>query len=133
MTYWYVACELDAPRYNDFLSKPRIQSSRRPMFKQISMFNTAILMGWPFISRIDKIPELPQFICCQRRYTSRPMNRPDRPSLSRAVALHCVRSRLKITLFSWRLVRITTKTGPGNNSKRVIGTQILSAKYTSTY
>ena len=81
----------------------------------------------PFISRIDKKPELPQFICRQKRYTSRP----DRPSLSCAVALHCVRSRLKITLFSWGHMRITilsTKTGPGNNSKRVIGTQILSAK-----
>ena len=131
MTYWCVVCELDAPRYNDFLSKPRIQSSRRPMLKQISMFNIAILMGWPFISRIDQKPELQQFICRQKRYTSRPMNRPDRPSLSRAVALHCVRSRLKIMLFSWGHLRITTlstKTGPGNNSKRVIGTQILSAK-----
>ena len=57
------------------------------------------------------------------------MNRPDRPSLSRAVALHCVRSRLKIMLFSWGHLRITTlstKTGPGNNSKR-------SYRYTNTF
>ena len=94
------------------------------MLKQIS-FNIAILIGWPFILRIDQKPELPQFICRQKRYTNRPMNRPDRPSLSRAVALHCVRLRLKIMLFSWGHVRtkiIQTKTGLDNSSKLVTGT-----------
>ena len=66
------------------------------MLKQISMFGIAILIGWPLISRIDQKPVQPQFVYHQKRYTSKPVSRPDRPSLPCMVALHCVKLRLKI-------------------------------------
>ena len=76
------------------------------------------------ISRIEWNPEQPHFIYRQERYT----NKPPFGSTVALLPLHCARSRLKSMPMPWGHVRITilsTKTGPGNNSKRAIAYRFL--------
>ena len=110
MTYWCVACWM---RDTTFSLKTENSKQQKTDVKTNINVQHSYSHGLAIHLDEDKKPEPPQFICRQKRYTSRP----DRPSLSRAVAT--LRSRLKITLshgdtcelqhYQQRLDQVTTQ------------------------